>query len=67
MHHFGFWVDDIDAIHERAKAAGVTVMVDPSERGADSAAYGEPPGRFVRAMFVNDPDGNVIQFDQRVD
>jgi hypothetical protein len=42
-------------------------MVDPSERGADSAAYGEPAGRFVRAMFVNDPDGNVIQFDQRVD
>ena len=67
IHHFGFWVDDIDAIHSRAEAAGVAVMVAPSERGGDSAAYGEPAGRFVRAMFVNDPDGNVIQFDQRVD
>jgi catechol 2,3-dioxygenase-like lactoylglutathione lyase family enzyme len=67
FHHFGFWVDDIDAIHRRAQAAGVTVMVEPSERGADTTTYGEAPGRFVRAMFVNDPDGNVIQFDQRVD
>jgi catechol 2,3-dioxygenase-like lactoylglutathione lyase family enzyme len=67
IHHVGFWVDDIDAIHHRAKTAGVTVMVEPGERGADSTAYGEPPGRYVRTMFVNDPDGNVIQFDQRVD
>jgi catechol 2,3-dioxygenase-like lactoylglutathione lyase family enzyme len=66
IHHFGFWVDDIDVIHNRAKAAGVTVMIEPSERGADSTTYGEAPGRFVRAMFVNDPDGNVIQFDQGV-
>ena len=42
------------------------MIVEPSERGADTATYGEPPGRLVRAMFVNDPDGNVIQFDQRV-
>jgi catechol 2,3-dioxygenase-like lactoylglutathione lyase family enzyme len=66
IHHFGFWVDDIDTIHNRAKVAGVTVLTEPSERGADSTTYGEPPGRLVRAMFVNDPDGNVIQFDQRV-
>ena len=57
IHHFSFWVDDIDAIHNRAKAAGATVVVEPSERGADTAAYGEPPGRFVRTMFINDPDG----------
>lgn len=67
LHHFGFWVDDLDAIHDRAQAAGVTVMVRPGRRGADSTTYGEPRGRLVRAMFLNDPDGNVIQFDQRVD
>ncbi len=38
VHHFGFWVDDIDAVHARAKDAGVAVMVKPSEEGAD-----EPP------------------------
>lgn len=67
VHHFGFWVDDIDSIHDRAKAMGVTVVVEPSATGADSSTYGEPTGRFVRAMFVKDPDGNVIQFDQRID
>jgi catechol 2,3-dioxygenase-like lactoylglutathione lyase family enzyme len=67
LHHFGFWVDDIDAIHGRAVAAGVPVIVDPTEKVADSAGYGEPPGRPLRAMFVKDPDGNVIQFDQRID
>ncbi|MEI4861287.1 VOC family protein, partial [Klebsiella pneumoniae] len=66
VHHIGFWVDDIDAIWDRARAAGVPVIVEPSERGADTAAYGEPPGGFVRTMFVRDPEGNVVQFDQRV-
>ena len=66
VHHIGFWVDDIDAIAERARAAGVAIIVAPSERGADTATYGEPPGGFVRGMFVRDPEGNVVQFDQRV-
>jgi catechol 2,3-dioxygenase-like lactoylglutathione lyase family enzyme len=66
VHHIGFWVDDIDAIAERARAAGVPILVEPSERGADTTTYGEPPGGFVRGMFVRDPEGNVVQFDQRV-
>jgi catechol 2,3-dioxygenase-like lactoylglutathione lyase family enzyme len=66
VHHFGFWVDDIDAIAARARAAGVPIIAEPSERGADTAAYGEPPGGFVRSMFVRDPEGNTVQFDQRV-
>jgi catechol 2,3-dioxygenase-like lactoylglutathione lyase family enzyme len=66
VHHIGFWVDDIDAIAARARAAGVAIIVEPGERGADTAAYGEPPGGSVRGMFVRDPEGNVVQFDQRV-
>ncbi|HVM63463.1 MAG TPA: VOC family protein [Acidimicrobiales bacterium] len=66
VHHFGFWVDDIDAIASRARAAGTPIIVEPSERGADTVTYGEPPGGFVRSMFVRDPDGNTVQFDQRV-
>jgi catechol 2,3-dioxygenase-like lactoylglutathione lyase family enzyme len=65
VHHFGFWVDDIDAIVGRARAAGAPIIVEPSERGADTVTYGEPPGGFVRATFIRDPDGNVVQFDQR--
>lgn len=65
IHHVGFWVDDLDAVVERARASGVPILVEPSDRGADTTTYGEPPGGFVRGMFVRDPDGNVIQFDQR--
>jgi catechol 2,3-dioxygenase-like lactoylglutathione lyase family enzyme len=52
IHHFGFW--------------WTTSTRLPSERGADTATYGEPSGGFVRSMFVRDPDGNSVQFDQRV-
>ena len=65
IHHFGFWVDDLDQIVERVRMAGVPIVAEPSERGADTATYGEPPGGFVRSMFVRDPDGNYVQFDQR--
>jgi catechol 2,3-dioxygenase-like lactoylglutathione lyase family enzyme len=65
VHHVGFWVDDIDGIAERVRAAGVAVVAQSTERGADTAGYGEPPGGFVRSMFVRDPEGNVVQFDQR--
>ncbi len=66
VHHFGFWVDDIDAIAARARAAGTPIVVEPSENGSDTTLYGEPPGGRVRSMFVRDPDGNTVQFDQRV-
>ncbi len=65
IHHVGFWVDDLDAIGARARAAGVQIVAEASEHGADTITVGEPPGGFVRGMFVRDPDGNVIQFDQR--
>jgi catechol 2,3-dioxygenase-like lactoylglutathione lyase family enzyme len=66
IHHFGFWVDDIDAIVARAREAGVTIVIEPSKAGVDTPAYGEPSGGRVRSMFVRDPDGNTVQFDQRV-
>ncbi len=66
VHHFGFWVDNLDEIYERARAAGVPIIAAPSQSGADTATYGEPPGGFVRGMFVRDHEGNIVQFDQRV-
>jgi catechol 2,3-dioxygenase-like lactoylglutathione lyase family enzyme len=65
VHHFGFWVDNLDEIAQRARRAGATIVREPSE-GADTTTYGELPGRLVRTMFVRDPDGNVVQFDQRI-
>jgi catechol 2,3-dioxygenase-like lactoylglutathione lyase family enzyme len=63
VHHFGFWVDDIDGIAARAESAGHEVMIQPLD--ADSGGYGEPPGRPVRVSLLRDPDGNVVQLDQR--
>ena len=63
IHHYGFWVTDVDAIVARAKALGEDVMVEPVE--TDSLAYGEPPGRMIRSALLRDPDGNIVQLDQR--
>jgi catechol 2,3-dioxygenase-like lactoylglutathione lyase family enzyme len=64
VHHFSFWVEDVDAIVARVRAAGFEVLFDPGV--ADSVAYGEPPGGRVKSTFLRDPDGNYVQLDQRL-
>ena len=64
IHHFAFWTDDVDAVADRARAAGIELMYGPSD--TDTVWYGERPGGTVRTMFLHDPGGNVVQFDQRV-
>lgn len=48
----GFAVDDLEAVHERAVAAGIKVLHPPRE---------EPWGRTVR---YEDPDGNIVGLTQ---
>jgi len=64
VHHFAFWVDDLRARVEKLKAAGVPILVPPME--ADTVAYGEPAGAKVLTCLFQDPDGIIVQFDQRV-
>lgn len=64
VHHFGFWVDDIDDIAERAHAFNSPLLSGPVT--TDSIRYGEAAGSPVRTLLIRDVDGNVIQFDQRV-
>jgi lactoylglutathione lyase len=45
-----FFVDDVDAEHERLIAAGVRVLAPPTNR-----PWGE------RTLHVADPDGNVVE------
>jgi catechol 2,3-dioxygenase-like lactoylglutathione lyase family enzyme len=63
IHHFSFWVDEIEAIVARVRAAGFEALFDPGV--ADSVAYGEPPGGKILSTFLRDPDGNYVQLDQR--
>lgn len=46
-----FWVDDVDAMHARALAAGLTPTMAPSD-----AAWGE------RYFHITDPDGHELSF-----
>ncbi len=66
IHHFGFWVDDLDEIRARAIEAGIAIVSEPTASGSDTTNFGEPPGGFVRGMIVRDPEGNTVQFDERV-
>ena len=64
LHHFAFWVDDLQETYEKVKAAGVPVVLPPTV--FDTVAYGEPAGGKVMTTLFKDPDGTVIQLDQRV-
>src|SRR5580704_1014420 len=59
-----FWVDDLREQVEKLKAAGVPILAPPMEY--DTIAYGEPPGKKVLTCLFQDPDGIMVQFDQRM-
>jgi catechol 2,3-dioxygenase-like lactoylglutathione lyase family enzyme len=62
--HFSWWVDDIRGIYEKVKNAGVKVLVPPYE--TDAGGYGETSGRKFLTCLFEDPDGIIVQLDQRV-
>jgi catechol 2,3-dioxygenase-like lactoylglutathione lyase family enzyme len=64
LHHFAFWVDDLRERVEKLKAGGVKILLPPTE--SDTVAYGEPPGGKVLTALFEDPDGTIVQFDQRM-
>jgi catechol 2,3-dioxygenase-like lactoylglutathione lyase family enzyme len=64
VHHFAFWVDDLRERVEKLRAAGVPILVPPIE--TDTVAYGEPAGKKVLTSLFQDPDGIIVQFDQRL-
>ena len=64
LHHVAFWVDDLKEMYQRLVDAGVPI-VHKKGRG-DSQGYGEIGGEDVYYAFFEDPDGTVIQLDQRV-
>ncbi|HLW71556.1 MAG TPA: VOC family protein [Candidatus Binataceae bacterium] len=64
VHHFAFWVDDLRERVDKLAAAGVPILVKPLE--SDTVAYGEPAGGKVLTCLFQDPDGIIVQFDQRL-
>lgn len=49
------WVDDVDAVHDRALASGLTPEMAPSD-----APWGE------RYFHLRDPDGHELSFARRL-
>lgn len=64
IHHFSFWVKDLRAKAKKLEEAGVSILVPPME--GDTAGYGEEPGGKVLTCLFQDPDGIILQFDERV-
>jgi lactoylglutathione lyase len=62
--HFSWWVDDLRALHDKLKAAGVKILVPPSE--VDPAGFGETSTHKYLTCLFEDPDGVILQLDQRV-
>lgn len=49
-------VENVDAYHEMIKSKGAKVLVEPVSREW-----------FMREMMVEDPDGHIIRFGQRIE
>jgi catechol 2,3-dioxygenase-like lactoylglutathione lyase family enzyme len=64
IHHISFWVDDLDPYIDAVASVGGQLVAPPLESGG--ASYAEPEGSRVRTVYLTDPEGNLIQLDQRV-
>jgi catechol 2,3-dioxygenase-like lactoylglutathione lyase family enzyme len=64
LHHVALWVDDIEPFVAGAGAVGARVVAPPIESGGEF--YAEPAGSVVRTVYLADPEGNLIQLDQRL-
>jgi catechol 2,3-dioxygenase-like lactoylglutathione lyase family enzyme len=64
LHHVALWVDDIDPFLADVASVGGRVVSPPIESGGEF--YAEPDGSVVRTVYLADPEGNLIQLDQRL-
>lgn len=64
IHHVALWVEDLEPAVAGAAGVGATVVAPPVVSGGNS--YAEPEGSRVRTVYLRDPEGNLIQLDQRL-
>ncbi|MET0379653.1 MAG: VOC family protein [Spongiibacteraceae bacterium] len=63
IHHVAFWVADVDAVIQQALQLGFPAIVPHT---ASTKDYGEAIVGQIKSVFFRDPDGNLVQCDQRV-
>jgi catechol 2,3-dioxygenase-like lactoylglutathione lyase family enzyme len=65
IHHLALWVDDIDPYIAKVESVGGRAL--SSGKGESGGpGYAEPPGSRIRSVFLCDPEGNIVQLDQRL-
>lgn len=68
VHHFAFWVRDIHALHRRLVSEGIEIVLAPLDvetYHVDQQDSERGPGPCA-TMFFRDPDGILLQADQRL-
>jgi catechol 2,3-dioxygenase-like lactoylglutathione lyase family enzyme len=64
IHHVALWVRDLAGRAERLKAAGVRFVMEPTR--TDARGYGGKKGETVLTCLFEDPDGIIVQLDERL-
>jgi catechol 2,3-dioxygenase-like lactoylglutathione lyase family enzyme len=64
IHHIALWVKDLAGKAKRLSDAGVHFVMEPT--ATDARGYGGKKGEQVLTCLFEDPDGIIIQFDERV-
>ena len=64
IHHVSFWVKDLRTVYEKLKADGVPILLPL--KIADTVGIGEPPGGEILTTMLQDPDGIIVQLDERL-
>lgn len=59
--HLAFYVDNVEAIYQKALAHGARTFVEP-----DTLSLGEPP-LLVKNALIHSPNGEIIEFIEDVD
>ncbi|MOA61942.1 Glyoxalase-like domain protein [compost metagenome] len=61
MLHFAFYVEDVEAIYQKALAHGAKAYVEPGV-----LSLGEPP-LIVKNAVIHSPNGEIIEFMEEAD
>ena len=59
IHHVGFWVEDLPAVHDALKAKGVEFVVEPTVVKVQDGTF--------HSAFLLDPDGILLQLDELIE
>ncbi len=64
IHHVALWVKDLAGKAERLRSQGVRFVMEPAE--VDARGYGGSKGERVLTCLFEDPDGIILQLDERL-